>query len=108
MFDITGLVIVGIILLIYFYRELYSTKVYWFHRPGCPHCDKMADEWKTFAGRTGFMIQAVAVDTTLPENKLLSDNFDFETVPHIVKVKEGIRTVYSGERKAADIMAWAC
>jgi len=100
-----GLIV--LILLVFLYKKAYETTVYWFHRPGCPACEKMKVEWSLFVKTAPWLTNVVAVDTTDSTNDELASNFEFTTVPHIVKVCGNIRTVYSGKRTASSISEWA-
>jgi glutaredoxin len=83
-------------------------KVYWFHRPGCPHCDNMESAWSGVEGHTwGPNIQVKRVDTSKPEHSKLSTNFNITGVPQIIKVRsDGMRYIYEGKRTTKKIIDW--
>ena len=88
--------------------EQKRTRVYWFHRNGCPACMKMKAEWEKFENMTNAsMVKTIRVETTDPRNHFLAENFGVSTVPHIVKVKNDVREVFTGDRTAGQILAWS-
>ena len=100
-----GLILLLVLACIYFYRQAYCTHVYWFHKPTCPYCVEMQPAWDLFtSGRPG-SVKVHKVDKD--ENPDLAKNFNVTTVPHIVKVKNGVREVYTGDRSAEDLLKWS-
>ena len=107
-YKLIGVIVVLFILSVYLHHEAYGTRVYWFHRPGCPACEAMKKEWDLVESGTWFgMVKAIAVDTSKSENDAIASNFNITTVPAIFKIENDIRTMYDGNRSAADILEWA-
>ena len=80
--------------------------VYWFHRPGCPHCVNMKDAWYNLKQQMPNH-NLVSIDTSLPQNQALANKFGVNGVPHIVKVdSNGNKSVYKGNRSTADMKQW--
>ena len=81
--------------------------VYWFHRPGCPHCDNMKGEWGKMKRSLSSKYKIIDVDTTLPQNTQLANRYRVNGVPHIVKVSSsGGQSVYNGNRTADAMKQW--
>jgi thiol-disulfide isomerase/thioredoxin len=79
--------------------------ILWFFRPGCGHCDRMEAAWKKFASN---LPADVAVEKiNVMENPDMAEDFRVEGVPHIVKVVNGKRIIYSGDRSAEDFLKFA-
>ena len=92
------------------YENKNKTVIYWFHRPKCPYCEQMKDEWTslTKSGLPDNKYKLIAVNTADSSNNTVAADFGIESVPHIVKVlPDGSRAVYSGNRTAADMKKWA-
>jgi thiol-disulfide isomerase/thioredoxin len=99
-----------IVILVVFIYYLWNnnnckTRVYWMHKPKCPYCIKMKDSWnsveKHYANSP--IVTARAIDTTNKQH--ISDNFNVNGVPHIVKVlPSGMRYKYNGDRSTSDII----
>lgn len=103
------ILIVLVIIIIYaiLHRELVATRVYWFYSPKCGYCHKMKDEWnKVEKDMLLSMNRTVNVNIIEPKNQKLCDEYDVKTVPHIVKVKNGKRYLYTGNRTKKDIIQW--
>ena len=112
------LYIIIIVLILYIINSEYNTDrysdmskngvlVYWFHRPGCPHCDNMKGEWeKVEATKLPSKYKLMAVNTALKKNSKLSEDFGIEGVPQIIKVVNNKRIVYKGNRTAPEILKW--
>lgn len=103
------LVIVFLICVVwYLYGRQDRLKVYWFHKPGCPHCDKMESEWSGVESHVwGPNIQVKRVDTSKPKYSKVSNNFNIKGVPQIIKVRaNGMRYTYEGERTTQKIIDW--
>jgi glutaredoxin len=83
-----------------------GSTVYWFHRPGCPHCVNMKGAWESLVRQIP-KHNLVSVNTALPQNKALSNKYGVNGVPHIVKVDaHGNQSVYKGNRTTADMKNW--
>jgi thioredoxin-related protein len=80
--------------------------VYWFHRPGCPHCDNMKGAWEQLNGVVSSKYELKAVNTSLPENSALAKKYGVSGVPHVVKTWANGHTVYKGDRSVADMKQW--
>jgi len=86
-----------------------TCKIYWFHKPGCPACKSMANEWKLVEDALrSSSIKTMRIDISNPKYNKMTINFNIESVPCIVKVfPEGTRCVYTGDRKCNNIVEWA-
>lgn len=93
-----------IIIIIYLYRETYYTRVFYFYKPKCPACEDKRPIWETFSRESSII--ATSINTELPANKEICDNFGVRTVPHLVKVKNNIRTVYEEYWNVAALKDW--
>ena len=80
--------------------------VYWFHRPGCPHCDNMKHAWQMLKKELPPKYLLKDINTSLPRNNELADKYKVEGIPHIVKVKGSKYVVYSGDRSTSDMKKW--
>jgi|SaaInlV_165m_DNA_1040744.scaffolds.fasta_scaffold36089_3 thiol-disulfide isomerase/thioredoxin len=85
-----------------------SLKVYWFYKPGCPHCDEMKEEWVAVEKKlSGSLIDVIKINTSDSKYDSFKKNFKVSTVPQITKVKpNGLRYNFNGKRKAEDIVGW--
>jgi thioredoxin-related protein len=92
----------------YLYNINDKIKVYWFFRPGCPHCDNMEKQWSNVEGHMwGPHVEVKRIDTSKPENAEIATNFNITGVPQIIKIKSnGMRYTYEGERKSKKIIKW--
>ena len=103
------LIIIALAIAVYYlYSEKHGLIVYWFHRPGCGHCDKMEPEWakaeKLMAGSSATLKR---IDTSKPANKELANNFEIDGVPQVIKISpNGARVKYDGDRTADDMVTW--
>lgn len=106
------LVIVGLIVI--FIPRTHSTflgirkpraVVYLFYRPGCPWCDKMKPAWDEFTRQAPFDISVEKINVL--EEKDLAESFGVNGVPHVVKVENDKKIVYSGDRTTEDLLAFA-
>ncbi len=83
--------------------------VFWFHKPGCPHCVNMAADWRALT-RAGLPNKYIftPVDTSKAANQKLAAKFGVQGVPHIVKAdsKDNILSIYKGDRSVADMKKW--
>lgn len=80
-------------------------KIIWFYSPGCGYCTNMENDWAIFKSRAPSNFVLEKINTT--KNQKMADDFGVEGVPHIVKIKNGKRTVYSGDRSAKDLLKFA-
>lgn len=101
-------VIILLVVIYYLWNKSNNLKVYWFHKPDCKYCKEMLDEWEKVEDKLyGSGIAYKRIDITEPRYKKIKDNFNFKTVPHIVKINSnGTRDVFNGKRKCDDIIAW--
>jgi thioredoxin-related protein len=92
----------------WFGKETFSgnTTVYWFYRPGCPHCDNMKGEWGKMKRSLSSKYTVIDVNTALPENQQLSQQYNVQGVPHIVKVSSSGQSVYNGKRTSSEMKRW--
>ena len=102
------LVIVLLLLVYYLWNQSNNLKVYYFMKPECKYCKEMADEWEKVENKLcSSGITYKCIDITEPRYKKIKDNFNFKTVPHIVKINNnGTRDVFDGKRKSDEIIAW--
>lgn len=101
-------IVILILLTFVFYNWWYHRKVYWFYSPGCPHCSNMRHEWDNFKIKCMLTtIQPIEIDTTDPENELISNDFGVQGVPHIVKLVNGERIIFDGNRTSEELLSWA-
>jgi glutaredoxin len=82
-------------------------KIIWFHRPGCGYCTQMSDEWDAFTSQVPSSIKVEKIDVSQPQNMEMARSYGVQGVPHIVKEKYGIRSVFEGNRKAREFMKFA-
>jgi thiol-disulfide isomerase/thioredoxin len=92
----------------YFGGSENQTFVYWFHTPNCGHCRRMEGDWNKLKNllKEYPNIKLTKIDVSKPENQQMSQDYEVEGVPHIVKEKNGKRDVYSGNRSAQDLFKW--
>ena len=106
----TYIYIIAIImgLFIYYNNSSNDIKIYWFMKPECKFCIDMKPEWKKVENKLyTSKITHKTIDITDAKYKHLKDNFDFTTVPHIVKINSnGTRDVFTGTRTCDDIIGW--
>ena len=102
------LTVVLLIMVYYLYTEKHGLVVYWFHRPGCPHCDNMKSDWESVEKQmAGSSITLKRIDTSKPQHKKLAKNFGVDGVPQIIKVTpNGMRAEYDGDRTSDNIIEW--
>lgn len=89
-----------------FVNKKNKTIVYWFYRPGCPHCDNMKHAWQMLKHEVSPKYILKEINTSLPRNQHLANKYDVEGVPHIVKVNYKGHVVYSGDRSTEDMKKW--
>ena len=101
-------VVILLLIIYYLWNQTTDLKVYWFHNPKCEHCKEMKDEWKKIEDKLcGTGIKYKLIDITDPKYKKIKDNFNFTTVPHIVKINaNGTRDVFKGKRTYDEMIAW--
>ena len=110
---ISYILVIGLILwiLCFLYKKGYGVTVYFFHRSSCPHSVKMYDEWDKFYNKAKYSgditAYKISTESTNPNDKALIKDFKIRGVPHIVKVKNNMRTKYTGERSADKMYTWA-
>jgi protein-disulfide isomerase len=93
--------------LIYLLWMQICTPVYFFHNPRCPHCIAMYNEWNEFKRMCKIsLIQPIEIDTTLSQNIELSDKYNIDSVPKIIKIVGGQPIEYNGARLAYNIYNW--
>jgi len=104
---ILGLSIVIIILLIIvLYLKVEKTYVYWFQKPECPYCMIFEPEWNKFEKAVRFSsIKPIKIDVN--KDLSLAENFGVKTVPHIVRVKNNVRTVFGEQRTCSNLINFA-
>ena len=89
--------------------DRFSSKktIYWFHRPGCPHCDNMKNDWNQLSGVVSKKYKLKAINTSIPKNAKLGKKYGVKGVPHIVKTNGGSKyEVYNGNRSVIDMKQW--
>lgn len=82
-------------------------KIIWFYQDGCGHCVRMKDEWAAFVRVAPKYMKIQSLDIFDPANARVVKEFGVQGVPYIVKVKNGRKYVYTGPRKAADLLHWS-
>jgi hypothetical protein len=107
-FKLYATIIVLIVLVYYLFNSKNTIKVYWFHRPGCTHCDNMESEWEGVERiLQGSCIETKRINTGESKYASVKKNFNIDTVPQIIKIKpNGMRYKYEGKRTTDDIVAW--
>ena len=105
------LVIIFLVYIIYppYKTEKFKNKttVYWFHRPGCPHCENMKNEWNRLTRVVSKKYRLKAINTSIPQNAKLARKYGVQGVPHIIKTKGGSTyDVYDGDRSVMDMKKW--
>ena len=100
------LLLIGIIY--YLWNQNECLKVYYFMRDDCKFCKEMKDEWskvETEIQNTKILCKKININDAKYKN--IKDNFNFKTVPHIVKIyNDGTRDVFEGDRTSTEIIAW--
>jgi thioredoxin-related protein len=83
-------------------------KVYWFHRPTCPYCVEMKDEWAGVEAKMrGSTVSTESINISEPRHAAKKQQFQIDSVPTIIKVSPGgVRTEYNGDRNTGDIVKW--
>ena len=85
------------------YRSKPKTKVLLFYRDGCGWCERLKPEWHRFgkmhSKSTDVEIRAINSE----ENVEMANEYGVSGVPHIVKVCNGVITVYQGDRSAESL-----
>ena len=103
---------VMIFIIIILVIQINAIQVLWFYRDDCSYCNKMEDEWSKFESSSRFSlfprISTKKININDETNQNLSNNYEIQGVPHIVKLgADGYRDVYSGERTAAALTKWS-
>ena len=90
------------------YRKANGTRIYYFYKDACPHCVKLKPSWNLFTSACAWSLTVpVEINCDNKKNQSIRDNFHAKTVPHIVKVINDVREVYSGNRTSEDILEWS-
>lgn len=84
-----------------------NSQIIWFYRDNCGYCSQMNNEWDHFTKIAPKYFNIKKVDTANPANQKMSRDYGVKSVPHIVKEKDGIKTIYNGSRKASDLLSWS-
>jgi thiol-disulfide isomerase/thioredoxin len=106
--EVFALIFALFVIIYYLYTTNTQLTVYWFYRPGCPHCDNMKKAWEKSVRHLSMKpISMKGIDTSISTNDELASNFGVSGVPHLVKVlTDGSRHVYTGDRSSDSIIAW--
>ena len=97
-----------LVFLLHTYRTAYGTRIYYFYKPECKFCKELKPAWRLFSDTCSWtMTVPVEIDISQSCNDKLKKNFNFKTVPHIVKVKNDTREIYDGERTSENILEWS-
>ena len=109
MIGVNGLMILIILILII---QINTVRVLWFYRPDCGHCQRMHNEWDKFETSCVFTmfprISPKKININEESNIKLSENYNVQGVPHIVKLgSDGYRDVFNGTRDANAFMEWS-
>ena len=121
------IVIVVVLIFVLFYLHMYNKNsncqdnhdhydylsnpinVYFFHRPGCPHCEHMMPAWSVvqnyFSSNKKYNLVPVDTSINSMENAQLIEKYPFSGVPTLV-LDNGAPFTYSGDRSAEDIISW--
>ena len=81
--------------------------IIWFHRPGCGFCTRMNDEWEMFTSQAPNYVKVLKINASDPKYAQMAKFYEVNGVPHIVKEKNGRRSVFEGPRKASEFMKFA-
>jgi hypothetical protein len=84
-----------------------SCLITFFHRPSCGYCTKMNGDWDTFVSQKPSWVKTRKINVSDPKNKSIASKYNIRGVPHIVKEKRGRKEVYSGNRKANNLLSWS-
>ncbi len=106
---VNGIMILIILILIV---QVNTIRVLWFYRPDCGYCQSMRSEWDKFESSCVFTmfpkISPKKININEESNRKLSENYEVQGVPHIVKLElDGYRDVFNGPREAEVLMAWS-
>ena len=100
----------SLLLILWMFTMMYSTKVYRFHRPGCGFCKSSQAEWDRFKRSCRFrMIRPIDVnmDNASAAEHKLAENFMVKGVPNVTAVYDsGLRITHSGSRTADAYHKW--
>lgn len=106
----TAVGLVLVLLLVWYYVEVNSIKVYRFHRPNCPFCIDSQDAWNGFVARMRWrMVKPIAINLNKTTNKEvpLVSNYGVKSVPTVVAVlPDGRSFKHTGERTVENYVAW--
>jgi glutaredoxin len=102
--------IVVFIILLWWYINSNSVKVYRFYRPTCRYCVESQTEWNTFKRDMQFkMVRCIEInlDDDVNTNKEMFSSYGGRGVPYVVAVdSSGKRYVYDGPRLATAYANW--
>lgn len=82
-----------------------GSKIIYFYRPGCPHCQRFNDQWDRFSELVPNDINVLKVNTELQPR--LAQQFGVTSVPYIVKETSKGVDVYRGQRRPEALIQWA-
>lgn len=102
-----GILVVLVLIILYLAKKAYGDKLIYYGRPTCPFCvqfDPVWNEIKMQSYFSTFCAEKINTDTEWGKKKMLNEGH--RSVPTIVKVKNGIKEVYNGERTKSAIMTW--
>ena len=108
---IVGFVFLLVFAIIYYlyYDNISSSKciLYYFYRPGCGYCDMFNPIWFELTSIVSDKIQCKKINTADAVNRKLTDNFNIDGVPTLIKVyPNGIRSTFVGDRNIDSIKVW--
>lgn len=73
-----------------------------FYSPNCMYCKQFKPQWDEFRNRTVIPTREFSVID--PTFRYLAQDYQIQGVPHIVRDRNGIRTVYTGNRTVDDML----
>ena len=101
------IIVILAILVLYFVKKVYGDTIIYYGRDTCPFCVKFNPVWAKIqqtSWLSDFNTEKVDTDTIL--GKMRMDAYKYKGVPTIVKIKNNIPEVYTGNRTYAEIMNW--
>jgi hypothetical protein len=67
----------------------------------------MSDEWNAFASNIPSYVKVLKIDVSQPQYMEMAQIYGVQGVPHIVREKNGILTVFKGTRTATEFTKFA-
>ncbi len=100
--------VVVLLLILWLYREVYSTKLYFFYKDTCPYCKDIKEAWNKFTPECGwFQYKVYTINSA--HSPQLADKFGVNKVPTIFKLNpDGSRVDFTGEHTMEALRKFAC